>query len=157
MTDTFDPQRDLKIERIIGAPRQAVWRAWTDPAQFEQWWIPAPIVCKVIDMDLKPGGSFVTTMREGDGDFQPHIDGCFLAVDEGARIVFTTALVGGWRPAENPFMTAVITMQDHPDGTAYTALAMHKSPAASAKHAELGFYDGWGTVTEQLARLVERT
>jgi len=38
----FDPTRDLQISRVIKAPRRTVWRAWTDPASFEQWWVPAP-------------------------------------------------------------------------------------------------------------------
>lgn len=46
-------------------------------------------------------------------------------------------------------------MQDHPDGTAYTATAKHRSQADRDQHAELGFHDGWGTVTRQLAELVE--
>jgi len=150
-----NPDLDLTISRIIRAPRSAIWSAWTDPARFEQWWIPAPARCRVVDMDLRPGGAFVTRMSENGGDFMPHISACFLAIDEGERIVFTTALVGGWRPAEQPFITAIITMRDHPDGTDYHAYVMHKDPADRAMHEKLGFYDGWGTVIEQLARLVE--
>ena len=43
--------------------------------------------------------------------FAPHLSACFLDVDEHERIVFTNALVGGWRPAEQPFMTAIITLR----------------------------------------------
>jgi len=155
MTATFDPERDLRISRIIKAPRAAVWRAWSDPRRFEQWWIPAPARCKVKAMDLVPGGAFVTAISEGGGDFVPHLDACFLAVDDGARIVFTNALVRGWRPAEQPFITAIVTLGDHPAGTDYAAHVMHKSGADRASHERLGFHDGWGTVIEQLARLVE--
>ena len=52
-------------------------------------------------------------------------------------------------------MSAIITFKDHAEGTDYVAVALHKSEADRAMHAELGFYDGWGTVIEQLARLVE--
>jgi uncharacterized protein YndB with AHSA1/START domain len=114
MTEAFNPKLDLSMSRIIKAPRAAVWAAWTDPAKFEQWWIPAPARCKVGEMDLRPGGGFVTLISENGGDFTPHLDACFLAVDKLERIVFTNALVGGWRPAEQPFMTAVITLNDHP-------------------------------------------
>ncbi len=153
---TPDSDLDLAVSRIIKAPRATVWQAWTDPRRFEQWWIPAPQVCRVVEMDLRPGGSFRTQMSEDGTTFGPHISGCFLAVDDQQRIVFTDALVADWRPAETSFVTAVITMQDHPDGTAYTATAMHRSPADRDRHAELGFHDGWGTVTRQLAELVER-
>ncbi|WP_281254421.1 SRPBCC domain-containing protein [Rhodococcoides kyotonense] len=70
-------------------------------------------------------------------------------------MVFTTALVAGWRPATDPFITATLTFADHPDGTEYIARVMHKNAADAATHRELGFYDGWGTVTRQLAELTE--
>lgn len=155
MTPSPDRDLDLTIARVIKAPRSAVWRAWSDPASLERWWIPAPAICKVVDLDLRPGGAFVTRMSENGGDFAPHLNACFLAVDDGERIVFTDTLLGGWRPAEQPFMTAIIMFRDHPDGTDYAAHVMHKSGADRAMHEKLGFYDGWGTVAEQLARLVE--
>jgi uncharacterized protein YndB with AHSA1/START domain len=151
-----NPDLDLTISRIIKAPREAIWRAWTDPRSFEQWWVPQPAKCRVVDMELRPGGAFTTEISEDGRDFGPHISGCFLAVDDLERIVFTNALVGGWRPAEEPFITAVITLKDQPMGTEYTAYAMHKSGADRAMHEKLGFHDGWGTVIEQLAVLVER-
>jgi uncharacterized protein YndB with AHSA1/START domain len=151
-----NPDLDLTISRVIKAPRKAVWDAWTDRASFEQWWVPAPAKCKVLEMDLRPGGSIVTQISENGGQFMPHVNACFLAIDHLERIVFTDALVGGWRPAEQPFMTAVITLQDHPMGTAYVAHAMHKSSADRNRHEEMGFYDGWGAVTEQLATLAEQ-
>jgi uncharacterized protein YndB with AHSA1/START domain len=151
----MNPDLDLTITRIIRAPRSAIWRAWTDPARFEQWWVPAPARCKVADMDLRPGGAFRTQISEDGGEFGPHIDGCFLAIDDLERIVFTNSMVGGWRPAEDPFMTAVITMADHPLGTEYVANVLHRNNADRNRHEELGFHDGWGTVTKQLAVLVE--
>ena len=155
MSRSFNPDLDLKVSRIIKAPRVAVWSAWTDPESFAQWWIPAPTLCKVVAMELRPGGAFVTQMSDNDGPFVPHLDACFLAVDEGTRIVFTNCLTGGWRPAEQAFITAIITLKDHPQGTDYEAYAMHRNIADRNKHEELGFHDGWGTVTAQLAKLVE--
>lgn len=155
MISAIDTELDLEISRIIKAPRRVVWNAWTDPKSFEQWWVPAPAQCQVAQMDLKPGGAFVTRIRENGGDYGPHISGCFLAVDEGEKIVWTNALLAGWRPAPQPFITAVITFEDHPEGTLYVARAIHKSGADKNMHAELGFHDGWGTVTAQLAALAE--
>src|SRR3546814_7255560 len=106
-------------------------------------------------MDRRPGGSFVIRSSEDGGDFAPHLSACFLAIDDLERIVFTNALVGGWRPAEQPFMTAIITLKEHPTGTDYAAHVMHKNNADRNMHEELGFYDGWGTVIDQLAGLVE--
>lgn len=151
-----DPDLDLTITRIIRAPRHAVWNAWADPASFAQWWVPAPAKCRVLEMDLVPGGALVTEISENGGDFAPHMRACILAVDDQERIVFTNALLGGWRPAEHPFMTAIITMRDHPMGTEYAAQVMHRNNADRNMHQELGFYDGWGTVIEQLATLAGR-
>ena len=114
MTRSVNPDLDLTISRIIKAPRQRDLERLDRPASFEQWWVPAPAKCKVVEMDLRPGGAFVTQISENGGDFAPHLSACFLAVDERERIVFTDALVGGWRPAEQPFMTAIITLKDHP-------------------------------------------
>ena len=155
MTASVQPELDLTVSRVIEASRSAVWNAWTDPASFEQWWVPAPAVCRVRAMDLRPGGSFRTEISQDGAEFGPHITGCFLAVDELECIVFTDALVAGWRPADASFVTAVITMKDHEAGTEYTATAMHRDSAARDRHEGLGFHDGWGTVTRQLADLVE--
>jgi uncharacterized protein YndB with AHSA1/START domain len=110
MTQLLNPQLDLTISRVIRAPRAAIWKAYTDPELFSQWWVPAPSVCRVVEMDLTPGGAFVTEISEDGAPFSPHLTACFLAVDEMRRLVFTNALVSGWRPAEHPFMTAVITL-----------------------------------------------
>jgi uncharacterized protein YndB with AHSA1/START domain len=106
-------------------------------------------------MDVRPGGAMTTEISETGGPFVPHLSACFLAVEDLERIVFTNALVGGWRPAEQPFMTAIVTLRDHPEGTDYAAHVMHKNDADRKMHDELGFFDGWGTVIGQLAQLVE--
>jgi uncharacterized protein YndB with AHSA1/START domain len=156
MNQIWNPELDLTFSRVIKAPRSVVWNAWTDPKLFEQWWIPEPAKCKVVAMDMRPGGALETLISEDGAEFAPHINACFLAVDPMERIVFTNALVGGWRPASQAFMTAVLSFKEHPEGTEYLANVMHKDPADRAMHAEMGFYDGWGTVAGQLAKLVER-
>ena len=154
----LDPQRDLEITRLIRAPRSAVWKAWTTPEQFEQWWIPAPALCRVAAMDLRPGGALTTEMSEEGKPFGPHLDACYLEIEPESRLVFTNILTGGWRPADDPFlaMTAIVTLDETEAGTQYRAVVKHKSSEARDRHAELGFHDGWGTVAEQLARLVEK-
>ncbi len=143
--------------RVIRAPRKRVWDAWTDPASLAQWWIPAPLRCRVEELDVRAGGAFVTRMSEDGDTFVPHLDACFLVVEDYERIVFTNALDSAWRPA-NPqpvAMTAEIVLRDHPDGTDYRVVVRHGDPAARERHADLGFADGWGTVTGQLAWVVE--
>ena len=148
---------ELTISRQIAAPPAAVWDAWSDPAKLAQWWIPAPIICRVDQLDLRPGGGFVTRMREeGATDFQPHVDGCFLEAIPNERLVFTTVLTEGWQPVD-PWLalTAILTFEAKDGGTLYSARVLHKSPEESAKHEEMGFYEGWGTAIGQLAGLLE--
>ncbi len=153
----MNPELDLTLDRIIRAPRSVVWTAWTDPAQLEQWWTPAPTVTRVETLEVRPGGGFVTRMSDDGQEFVPHMDAIFLAAEEGSRIVFTNAVDSTWRPAlPAPVpMTAEITLRDHPDGTAYGVVVRHGTPADRAKHHELGFFDGWGSVTAALAQLAE--
>lgn len=149
--------RELTISRFINAPPAKVWKAWSTPEHLAQWWIPAPIECQVIKLDLRPGGGFETRMRQGDGDFEPHVEGCFLDVVPERRLVFTTALGEGWQPLE-PWLalTAIITFEAEGEGTRYSARVLHKTPADSRKHEEMGFYEGWGTTIDQLAAFVAR-
>lgn len=150
-------ETELNISRLIKAPPAVVWDAWSDPAKLAQWWIPAPIECRVDTLDLRPGGGFVTEMREGGGDWQPHVDGCFLDAVPERKLVFTTVMTKGWQPVE-PWLalTAILTFEPQDGGTLYAARVLHRSPEDSAKHDEMGFYEGWGTAIGQLARLVER-
>lgn len=150
-------ETELTISRLIKAPPSAVWDAWSDPAKLAAWWIPAPIECRVDTLDLRPGGGFVTRMREGDGAFQPHVDGCFLEAVPEKRLVFTTVLTEGWQPAE-PWLaiTAILTFEAQDGGTLYAARVLHKNPEDSAKHDEMGFQEGWGTAIGQLAALIGR-
>jgi uncharacterized protein YndB with AHSA1/START domain len=150
---------DLALERVIRAPRAAVWAAWTDPSRLEKWWLPAPSACRVERLEPRPGGAFVTRMSEDGTEFVPHLDACFLVVDELERIVFTNAIDSAWRPADPaPVpMTAAITFGDHPEGTDYRLVVQHGDPEARARHERLGFAEGWGTVTAQLAALAEGT
>jgi uncharacterized protein YndB with AHSA1/START domain len=111
----------------------------------------------VARLEVAPGGAFVTELSDDGADFVPHLDACFLTVDDLERIVFTNAVDSRWRPAspEPVAMTAEITLHDHPEGTDYRVTVRHADPAARARHEELGFAEGWGMVTGQLASLAE--
>jgi uncharacterized protein YndB with AHSA1/START domain len=115
-------------------------------------------VLRVDRLDVRPGGGFVTRMSDDGADFVPHTDAVFLVVEEGRRLVFTNAVTSAWRPAapEPVAMTAEIVLDDHPDGTDYRVVVRHGSPEVRARHEELGFFEGWGSVTAALAELVEK-
>jgi uncharacterized protein YndB with AHSA1/START domain len=152
-----NPDLDLSLQRVIRAPPATVWRAWTDPSRLERWWVPAPTVARVDRFEVRPGGAFVTSMSDDGHVFVAHLDALFLVVDEHERLAFTNAIDSRWRPS-NPApvaMTAEITFGEHPDGTDYRVVVRHGDPAARARHEQLGFMDGWGSVTAQLATLVE--
>ena len=154
---TIDPELDLTIERVIRAPRAKVWSAWTEPDELARWWLPSPAVCRVERLEPHPGGGLVTSMSEDGTTFTDHVNACFIVVEEQKRLVWTNAVDADWRPTPGlPFtLTAEITLTDHPDGTDYRAVVRHGDPKARATHEEMGFFEGWGTVTAQLAALTE--
>ena len=153
----MNPNLDLTLERIIHAPRSVVWAARTDRDRLAQWWLPAPTRCRVERFDVAPGGAFVMSISDDGVEFRPHLDACFLAVIDGEQLAFTNAVNSSWRPTTpDPIaITAVITMLDHPDGTDYRVVVKHSDPTSRARHEELGFAEGWGAVTAQLAALSE--
>jgi uncharacterized protein YndB with AHSA1/START domain len=157
MTPDLDPELDLRIDRLIRAPRARVWQAWTDPRDLARWWLPAPAVCRVDRLDVVPGGAFVTSMSDDGTDYGPHLDACFVVVEPGERIVFTNALDSRWRPARPApvAMTAEIMFGEHPDGTDYRVVVRHADAGSRRRHEQLGFADGWGTVTAQLAAIAQ--
>ncbi|CAG2132795.1 hypothetical protein LMG19282_00673 [Cupriavidus campinensis] len=142
--------RDLVISRVLRAPRAALWRAWSDPALLKEWWCPKPWTTEVLAFDLRPGGAFHTIMRGPDGGVSDN-PGSFLEVVPQARLVMTSMLTGGWRPAK-PWLgfTAIITMADEGTGSRYTATVMHPDDETRDQHEKLGFFDGWNTCITQL-------
>ena len=77
--------------------------------------------------------------------------GVWLEVVPQERLVFTDACTEGWKPAPDPFMTAILLLSDAAGGgTTYTAIARHRSTGTCKAHEEMGFFDGWGTVATQL-------
>jgi len=80
---------------------------------------------------------------------------CYLDIVPNERLVWTDALLPGYRPSGEPFITAVISLQPDGRGTRYTATAIHRDEATRNNHEEMGFFDGWGTVADQLAAYVK--
>lgn len=146
---TLDPRTDLTFTRRINAPRALLWACWTTPEHIRQFFVPKPHRVESCEIDLRVGGRFDTVMNV-DGTL---IDskGVFLEVIEGARLVFTDTYSEGWKPAADPFMTAILEFADDVQGgTTYTATARHRSPEACQRHEEMGFFEGWGIVAMQL-------
>lgn len=149
LTQKPDPQLDLVFERSVDVSPALVWAAWTIPEHIKKWFTPAPWKTVDCEIDLRPGGMFRTTMRSPEGVDYPNT-GCYLEIVENQKLVWTDALGPGYRPANNPFMAAMLTFEPHDKGTKYTALVMHKDEAGRKKHEEMGFYEGWGKALDQL-------
>lgn len=149
-----DPELDLVLERIIDVPPDLVWRAWTEPEHLKNWFAPRPWMTTECEIDLRPGGSFKTVMRSPEGEDYPG-HGCILEVVPGAKLVFTDALAGGYRPNREPFMTAMLLLEPSGQGTKYTAIAIHATEENRKKHEEMGFHSGWGTALDQLIEHVK--
>lgn len=146
----MNKKTDLEISRYLAVPRARIWQAWANPKHLAAWWCPQPWTTEVRAFDFRPGGDFHTFMRGPDGGTSDN-PGCFVEIVPHERIVFTTMLTGGWRPAHSWMpMTAVFSMTDEGKGTRYTALCMHPDPEGSQKHEKMGFHDGWGTCITQL-------
>jgi uncharacterized protein YndB with AHSA1/START domain len=148
-------QLDLVLERTVDVPRELVWRAWTEPEHLKKWFTPAPWTTVDCEIDLRPGGIFRTLMRSPEGQEHPTL-GCYLEVVRYERLVWTDALAPGFRPAQNPFFTAIIALEPQGKGTKYTATAIHKSEADFQKHKEMGFHDGWGKALDQLVAVAKK-
>jgi uncharacterized protein YndB with AHSA1/START domain len=150
-----DPELDLLLERVVDVPRDVVWAAWTMPEHLVTWFAPAPFTTTECEIDLRPGGIFRTVLRSPDGDEFSNT-GCYLEVVENARLVWTSLLWPGYRPASPApelAFTAVISLASNDRGTKYSALAMHGDAASRENHAEQGFHEGWGTALDQLVSL----
>lgn len=146
---------ELKLERVIDAPLEKVWRCWTEPTLLEQWFCPKPWHVTDAKIDLRYGGEFSSVMRGPEGEEFPNI-GVFLAVEPMQRIVTTDAFLPGWLPSERPFMTAEMTFENTADGkTKYTATARHWTAEAMAEHEAMGFHEGWGKAAGQLEDLAK--
>ncbi len=150
----INPELDLVIERVVPVSPELVWKAWTHPEHVKQWFAPAPWSISSCEIDLRPGGAFNTVMLSPEGQEFPN-SGCYLEIVPHQRLVFTDALKPGFRPSEQPFFTAALLLEPHEKGTKYTAIAIHKSPEGRKQHEDMGFFEGWGQVIDQMVEFAK--
>ncbi len=147
------PGHELTLTRIIDAPREKLYRCWTEPELLRQWFVPKPWTIAKAEVDVRPGGSSLIVMRSPEGQEMPN-PGVFLEVVPNERIVVTDAYTSAWVPSAKPFMTAIVTFEDIGGGkTRYTARARHWTAEDRAAHEKMGFHEGWGVCADQLAAL----
>jgi uncharacterized protein YndB with AHSA1/START domain len=147
--------RELVLTRLIDAPREKLFKAWTDPELLKQWFAPLPYTTPVAELDVRPGGANFIVMRGPDGNDMPN-RGVYLEVVENERLVFTDAYAKAWEPSEKPFMTVALTFEDEGGKTRYTARVRHWTVADREAHEKMGFHQGWGQCTDQLEAIVAK-
>jgi uncharacterized protein YndB with AHSA1/START domain len=146
---------ELVLTRLIDAPRDKLYRAWTDAELLKQWFAPLPYTTPVVELDVRPGGANLIVMRGPDGSDLPN-RGVYLEVVENERLVFTDAYTKAWEPSPKPFMTVILTFEDEGGKTRYTARVRHWTAADRETHEKMGFHEGWGRCTDQLAALAAK-
>jgi uncharacterized protein YndB with AHSA1/START domain len=156
-TYSINPNFDLVLERKADVKPELVWKAWTEPKHLMKWFCPLPWKTVECEIDLRPGGKFNTVMEGPEGQRMPG-SGCFLEIEAGRKLVWTSALLPGYRPQPKPQMpfTAIILIEPDGSGTKYTAMVIHKDEADFEAHKKMGFSEGWGSAFDQLVELAKK-
>ena len=148
-------QKELRLDVVIDAPREAVWRCWIDPSLLKKWHCPKPWNVAEADINPRAGGRMNIVMAGPNGE---RIDcvGCFLEIEPEKRLTFTDAYAEGFMPAEKHFMTGFVELSDETDGkTRMIWGARHANDEDMKKHLDMGFRDGWKAAAAQLETLAK--
>ncbi len=161
MTPTKIDVRELVIERIFDAPRERVWKAWTDPEQMMRWWGPENFTAPVCKIDFRVGGKILSCMRSPEGqDFWS--TGTYQEIVPLQKIVSTDSFAdekGNVVSAEYYGMDSdfpkelLITVTFEDMGVKTKQILKHKGfpPGRHLDDAR----DGWSTSFDKLARLLK--
>jgi uncharacterized protein YndB with AHSA1/START domain len=138
----------VQITRLIDAPREEVFQAWTDPAHLRQWWGPGEFTCPAADMDLRVGGGYRLVMQAGAGD--PFVlGGVFREVEPPTRLVYT------WRWETGPAADgseSLVTVEFHDRGPQTELVLTHSEFPES--HGPAPYAMGWEGGLVKLERLL---
>jgi uncharacterized protein YndB with AHSA1/START domain len=150
-------KQEIVITRIFDAPRELVWKAWTDPQHFKRWWGPKDFTCPFCEMDLRVGGKYLNCMRSPEGrDYWS--TGVYREIIPMERIVFTDSFAdekGNIVPATYYGMSAdfplemlvTVTFAEH-EGK--TKLTLKHSGLPTGRDGE-GAQQGWNESFDKLA------
>ncbi len=140
----INPETDFVIERYIDAPTHLVWEVLTKPEHIKLWYMPKSwgVVSKC-EMDLQPGGVFSIDIATADGREFPNL-GCVVEVTPLERLVWTSMLFPGFRPAvfDDIPITAIMTLQPSGNGTRYVFTALHRNKSDFRQNKESGWQEG---------------
>jgi len=153
----INPKTDFVIERFIDAPPRLVWEALTKPEHLKEWYMPkAWGRVSRAEMDPRPGGIFSIDIAGEDGQDFPNL-GCFLDAVPMERLVWTSMLFPGYRPAvfDDVPITAIVTMQAEGNGTRYVFTALHRNEADFESNKTSGWQEGTTIAVDQFVELVQ--
>ena len=158
MIPDLDPELDLVLTRELNAPRALLWDCWTKPEHLVNWFVPKPHRVTACTLDVRPGGACNTTF-DVDGMVMENT-GVYLEVVPQEKLVFTDTYSVGWKPAPEPFMTAIITFQDLGDGRLQLGgghrdgrLLDHLRVADAGQHVRDGVTHAHGSISVRGLRL----
>ena len=150
MTDPAPaPKYELVLDRLLDAPREKLYRCWTEAELMKPWFCPQPWSVSHVETNVRPGGSSLIVMNGPNGEVMPN-RGVYLEVVPNEKLVFTDAFTSAWVPSEKPFMVCELTFADEDGKTRYRAVAWHWSEEDMKIHQQMGFEEGWGIVATQL-------
>ena len=135
--------REFTITRVFNAPRELVFRAWTEPAQLTAWFGPRGTSSPIerIEVDLRPGGRWRACMIREDTGREFPVGGEYREVVEPERLVFTWAL-----DESGGESLVTITFADHGDKTEMT---FHQAGFLSGDESA-GVAEGWSSAFDRL-------
>ena len=138
----------LRLERVLRAPRAAVYRALTDPEQLGRWWGPRGFAAPSVEFEPRVGGGFRIAMQPPDGDLF-HLSGEFREVEPPARLAYTFR----WDPpaADDRETVAVLALEDRGDET--RVVLTQGEFATEERHAL--HEAGWSESFERLEELLD--
>jgi uncharacterized protein YndB with AHSA1/START domain len=150
MSNQNTNSKELTVTRIFDAPRELVWKAWTDPKLLARWWGPKLFTNPVCELDLRPGGAILIHMKGPDGVVYP-MKGVFHEIVEPERLVFTSSAVE--EEEGNSLLEAIntVTFAEHNGKTKLTLHAVVVKATPEAAWMLAGMEEGWSTSLDRLA------
>jgi uncharacterized protein YndB with AHSA1/START domain len=136
---------DLKLSRVIRAPREKVFAAWTRPELLLQWWGPGPVTCPEAHVDLREGGEYRLANLETDGSII-WISGRFELVRAPEELVYT------WNVSIVPGEPTLVRVRFLPHAEGTELVLTHERFAVEAvrdMHVQ-----GWGLCIDKLEALL---
>jgi uncharacterized protein YndB with AHSA1/START domain len=142
-----EPEPGLRITRVFDAPRDEVWREWTEPDRFADWFglRSTPVPAESVAMDVRPGGTWRLTMAATDRHPEIRWAGEYREVVAPERLVLTITD----RPEGNEYELVTVEFADLGDGRTRMHLEQTGGHLTPDEYERAG--QGWGAFFDDLA------